>query len=192
MSPAPLRTHGLGRRRATSDVSLLIPSSNSQMPNLSTSTSTPIRATSENLMTAPPSLKLEQKDGSPYYVVITVTNGSGMHITTVVLGDSYPTTFSGAAVGGGSGGSHPGISTGSIVGIAVGLTLGFLVFFAAMYIYFLRLRQARQLRRKKRRRRSNGGGSRKGKIPSARGGGGGGGSPGPPPPPPSGLAPANP
>ncbi|CZR56919.1 uncharacterized protein PAC_06808 [Phialocephala subalpina] len=176
MSPAPPRSHVRGAERATSDSSLLISTSTS-----TTSQSLSTTQTQKSLITTPPILELEQKD-SPY-VVITVTNGAGIHITTVLLGDSYPTTFSKTAIGGGSGSSHPGISTGSIVGIAVGLSLGFLAFFAVMYIYFLRFRQARRLRRKRRRRKSNGGGSKRGKIPAAPPGGGGGG-PGPPPPPP--------
>ncbi|KAE8441172.1 hypothetical protein EG329_005801 [Mollisiaceae sp. DMI_Dod_QoI] len=162
----------------------------------------------------------DAKDAAPDYVVITVTsaNGVGTYVSTVLLGDSYPTTRNDLGDGNNGGSNpHPGISTGSIVGISVGLALGFLALLGVCYVYYLRSRQTRRLRHRRGRRKAKvvvargGGGGGGGKGRGHRGGGGhragggrraggrgGGGRPGPPPPPPppppgaSGLAPANP
>lgn len=89
----------------------MLPASAIPVPTSGFVTSTTTRLSSckdgKAVITTSPNPQLEQKDGSPYYVVITVTNGGGSYITTVLLGNSYPTTFSKVDLGGGNRMSSP-------------------------------------------------------------------------------------
>jgi hypothetical protein len=109
-------------------------------------------------------IKINEKDTGYEYVTLSVTLPYTTYITTVLLGDSSPTTNglvpTTYPVPASSSSSNtkvqtPGIANGTIVGIVVGLVVGFLALFAVFYVYLLRARQAKRRRRRRRSRRGS-------------------------------------
>lgn len=104
---------------------------------------------------------INEKDSGYEYVTLSVTLPYTTYITTILLGDSFPTTSlvpTTYAVPTSSSNvkvQTPGIATGTIVGIVVGLIVGFLALFGVFYVYLLRARQAKRRRRRRRSRRSS-------------------------------------
>ncbi|KAG4421009.1 hypothetical protein IFR04_005878 [Cadophora malorum] len=126
---------------------------------------------------------IEERQDSRY-VTLTITGSSGTYVTLVELGDttiatSYPVSQTTAR----SRIPNPGIPTGTIVGIVVGISLGVLALVGVFYVYLLRARHLKQIRRRRRRARRKSSGS-----------GGPGPAPAPPPPAEGGgpFPPANP
>ena len=100
---------------------------------------------------------LEERDGWSF-VTLTVTKPFSTYTTTILLGDTFPTSSYITPVTTPDSQPQPvqqpitpGIATGTIVGIVVGCTLGFLLLVGVFYIYLLR---AKQYRRRKGRSRS--------------------------------------
>jgi hypothetical protein len=109
-------------------------------------------------------VEINEKDSGYEYVTLTVTSPYTTYITTILLGDSFPTTNVESlqpttyAVPSSSSNTKvqtPGIATGTIVGIVVGLIFGFLSLFGVFYVYLLRARQAKRRRQRRRSRRGS-------------------------------------
>jgi len=141
-------------------------------------------STSSHLQSTPYA-KVNAKEVAPYYVTLTITRDATTYITTIQLGDSFPTTSfpnsnSQPASPPRTTAQHPGIPTGDIVGIIVGCIVGFGLLVGVFYVYLLRARQFRRVESRKRSRR--GSESTQGGPPPPPPGMGG-----PPPPPPGGM-----
>ncbi|KAK0125644.1 hypothetical protein ONS96_009479 [Cadophora gregata f. sp. sojae] len=97
---------------------------------------------------------IEERDGTRY-ITLTVTRSSGTYVTLVELGDttlptSYQVTQSQTTT---SRIPDPGIPTGTIVGIVVGISLGVLALVGVFYVYLLRARHLKRIRRRRKRAR---------------------------------------
>lgn len=108
-----------------------------------------------------------------HYITLTITRDSTVYTTTILLGNTFPsspqTTTVSVQTSSPSRPHSPGIATSTITGIVVGCIAGFLLLVVIFYIYVLR---SRQIRRRSRRR-----GSSRSSKRSSRAGGGGGKSP---------------
>ncbi|PVH79218.1 hypothetical protein DL98DRAFT_655620 [Cadophora sp. DSE1049] len=124
---------------------------------------------------------IEERQGTRY-ITLTVTRSSGTYVTLVELGDTtIPTSYPVTQTTTRSRIPNPGIPTGTIVGIVVGISLGVLALVGVFYVYLLRARHLKRIRRRRRRARRASAGS-------------GGPAPAPPPPAEGGgpFPPANP
>lgn len=106
----------------------------------------------------------DEKDAGYEYVTLSITLPYTTYLTTILLGDSFPTTDANTlvpttyAVPTSSSNTRvqtPGISTGAIVGIVVGLIVGFSALLGVFYVYLLRAREAKRRRRRRRSRRGS-------------------------------------
>lgn len=93
------------------------------------------------------------------YLTISITSPYTTYTTTILLGNSFPTTapIPLAAVPQATATTtqvqqFPGLPTSIIVGIVVGCALGCLLLLGVLYVYMLRARQRRRQRRRRRRR----------------------------------------
>ncbi|KAG4439918.1 hypothetical protein IFR05_004593 [Cadophora sp. M221] len=126
---------------------------------------------------------IEERDGTEY-ITLTITRSTGTYVTLVELGDpSFPTAYSATQASPKRRVQNPGIPTGTIVGIVVGIFGGVMLLMGVFYVYLLRARHLKLVRRRRRRAR---------RASSTSGGSG----PAPPPPPPAdgegAFPPANP
>ncbi|KAH7342538.1 hypothetical protein BKA65DRAFT_293558 [Rhexocercosporidium sp. MPI-PUGE-AT-0058] len=123
---------------------------------------------------------IEERDVTQY-VTLTITRDSGTYMTLVELGDpSFPTAYSATQISSKRRIQNPGIPTGTIVGIVVGIFGGVMLLVGVFYVYLLRARHLKRIRRRRRR-------ARRASASSA------GAGPAPPPPPAEGaFPPANP
>ncbi|KAH9211344.1 hypothetical protein DL95DRAFT_448272 [Leptodontidium sp. 2 PMI_412] len=125
---------------------------------------------------------IEERDGTEY-ITLTITGSSGTYATLVELGDpSFPTAYSATQATPKRRVQNPGVPTGTIVGIVVGIFGGVMLLMGVFYVYLLRARHLKRVRRRRRRARRASAGS-------------GGPGPAPPPPPPAeegAFPPANP
>jgi hypothetical protein len=115
-------------------------------------------------------IELKPRDGgSSYYITLTVTASTGTYITSVLLGDSFPTSSitdpnpiptpepqsavstSPSTPSPSTTVQHPGISIGAIVGIIIGVLGGLSALVVAFYIYLLRSRKFKKGKRRKKR-----------------------------------------
>jgi hypothetical protein len=107
---------------------------------------------------------IEPRDGSgqSYYITLTVTSSTETYLTTLLLGDSFPTSIESnptpdptptpqpqSALATPSPVQHPGISTGAIAGIIVGVLAGLSLLVGAFYVYLVRSKILRKGRRRR-------------------------------------------
>jgi hypothetical protein len=163
---------------------LLFPPSSVPSPNPipdHASSSTPIDETTLKIISVPDivllpednhdpdpnDIELEPRDGG-YYITLTVTTQTGTYITSLLLGDSFPTSSPTSdptpnpiptpepqsAVSTSTptpSVQHPGISTGAIAGIIIGVLGGLSLLVGAFYIYLLRSKKYKKGKRRKKR-----------------------------------------
>jgi hypothetical protein len=163
--PAPISDH------ACSNAPIDIPENETTLKNISASDIVPLpeddngNPPDPDPTTSEDDIELEPRDGG-YYITLTVTAQTGTYITSVLLGDSFPTSTtdpiptpepqsavstSPSTPSPSTTVQHPGISTGAIAGIIIGVLGGLSLLVGAFYVYLLRSRKFKRGKRRKRR-----------------------------------------